>query len=93
MTPNSNFFRPKHSTNIHSNGNSSIYSILDKRNFLYSKSVIESDFQIVNVNNGKYVVFVSLTEEQNKYLCIYFESHNPVYDVLLKLISVFEYVE
>lgn len=91
----SNFFslKQKHLANILSNGNNSIYSILNKRNILYSKSVIKSDFQIINVNNGEYVAFVSLTENQDKYFCIYFESYNSLYDVLLKLNTVFECVD
>ena len=95
VNPDFNFFRPKQKrfSNTLYNGNNNIYSIPNRKNILlHSKSVIKSDFKFINVKNGGYVAFVSLTENEDKYLCVYFEPY-PFYDVLLKLNAVFECVE
>ncbi len=91
-----NFFRSKQSrlSNIFSNDSNSVYSIINRKNTLtHSNSIIKSDFQLINVDNNIYIAFVSLNENQDKYLCIYFESYPPLYDVLLKLNTIFDCVE
>ncbi len=76
--------------------------INEKNILIHSNSIIKSDFQLINVDNNTYIVihycntyiaFVSLNENQDKYLCIYFESYPPLYNVLLKLNTIFDCVE
>ncbi len=72
------FFKSKQrkSSNILSNDNSSFYSIINEKNVLiHSNSIMKSDFQLINVDDNRYIAFVSLNENQDKYLCIYFESY------------------
>jgi len=92
-----NFFRSKQNSlsNIFSDdNNNSIYSIINMKNILiHSSSIIKSDFQLINVDNNIYIALVSLNENLDKYLCIYFESYPPLYDVLLKLNTVIDCVE
>ncbi len=91
-----NFFRSKQSrsSEILSNDNNIFYSMINEKNILiHSNSIIKSDFQLINVDNNTYIAFVSLNENQDKYLCIYFESYPPLYDVLLKLNTIFDCVE
>jgi hypothetical protein len=91
-----NFFgsQPKQVSDAISYENNSIYSILSKRDVvLYSNSVLKSDFQLIGLYNNMHIAFVTLNENQDKYLCIYFESCNPIQDVLLKLNTIFEYID
>lgn len=90
-----NYFRSKQGRpyNIFSNDTNGIYSIINRNNILiYSNSVTKSDLQLINVDNNIYVAFVSLNENQDKYLCIYFESYPPLYDLLLKLNTILDCV-
>jgi hypothetical protein len=90
------FIRSKQgrSSNILSIDGNSFYSMINEKNILiHSNSILKSDFQLINVDNNAYIAFVSLNENQDKYLCIYFESYPPLYDVLLKLNTIFDCVE
>jgi hypothetical protein len=86
------FFWPKQSpiSDAFPNDNNGVYSIMNKNNILHNNPVLKHDFYVINVNNDVCIAFICLTESQDKYLCIYFESHNPMYDVLLKLNTIFE---
>lgn len=91
-----NLFKSKQSrsSNILSNDNSIFYSIINEKNVLiHSNSIMNSDFHLINIDNNRYIAFVSLNENQDKYLCIYFESYPPLYDILSKLNTMFECVK
>ena len=92
-----NFFRSKQNSlfNILSyDNNNCIYSIINMKNTLiHSNSKIKSNFQLINVDNNVYIALVSLNENLDKYLCMYFESYPPLYDVLLKLNTIIDCVE
>ena len=91
------FFRSKQNSlsNILSyDNNNRIYSIINMKNILiHSNSKIKSNFQLINVDNNAYIALVSLNENLDKYLCMYFESYPPLYDVLLKLNTIIDCVE
>jgi hypothetical protein len=91
-----NFSKSKQSSsfNIMTNDNSIFYSVINEKNILiHSNSIMKTDFQLVNVDNNRYIAFVSLNENQDTYLCIYFESYPPLNDVLLKLNTMFDCIE
>jgi hypothetical protein len=92
-----NFFRSKQNSlsNILSyDNNDSIHSIINMKNIIiHSNSKIKSDFQLINVDDDIYIALVSLNENLDKYLCIYFESYPPLYDVLLKLNTIIDCLE
>jgi hypothetical protein len=92
-----NFFRLKQNSlsNILSyDSNNSIYSIISMKNILiHSNSKLKSDFQLINVDDNVYIALISLNENLDKYLCIYFESYPPLYGVLLKLNTIIDCVE
>ena len=67
-----------------------LYSIKTMKNIFIDFNVENrSDFQIINVQNNKYIAIFSLTETHDKYLCIYFETKKPV-NTILKLNTIFE---
>jgi hypothetical protein len=82
---NRNSFYP-----ISLNDNYSSNSFINKENNLYSNLHDRSDFQLININKNTFIVLTLLTEEQDKYLCIYFETNNSWYKTLLKLNTIFE---
>ena len=76
---------------IFSQNNDGLYSIKNMKNFIIHFNIgNRSDFQIINVTKNRYVAIFSLTETNDKYLCIYFESKKSVSDTILKLNTVFE---
>jgi hypothetical protein len=64
-----------------------------KNILIHSNSIINSDFQLINIDNNIYIALVPLNENRDKYLCIYFESYPPLYNVLLKLNTIIDCVE
>ena len=65
-------------------------SFINKENNLYSNLYDKSDFQLINIDKNTFIALTPLTEEQDKYLCIYFETNNSWYKTLLKLNTIFE---
>lgn len=82
---NHNIFYP-----ISLNDNYSSDSFINKENNLYSNLYNRSDFQLINIDKNTFIALTPLTEEQDKYLCIYFETNNSWYKTLLKLNTIFE---
>ena len=82
---NHNIFYP-----ISLNDNYSSNSSINKENNLYSNLHDRSDFQLINIDKNTFIALTPLTEEQDKYLCIYFETNNSWYKTLLKLNTIFE---
>ncbi len=74
-----------------SNDNFNLNSFIHNNNtFLYSNLFSTSNFQLFYINKNLFIAFASLTEEQDKYLCIYFDSSTSLHKTLLKLNTIFE---
>lgn len=71
-----------HDCNLSINNNNSVF---------HSKISEMSDFQFVCVGKNTFIAFASLTEEHDKFLCIYFRLYGPIKDIALKLDTIFEY--
>ncbi len=86
------FFKSNHNSfyPISLNDNYSSNSFINKENNLYSNLHDRSDFQLINIDKNTFIALTPLTEEQDKYLCIYFETNNSWYKTLLKLNTIFE---
>ena len=86
------FFKTNHNSfyPISLNDNYSSNSSINKENNLYSNLHDRSDFQLINIDKNTFIALTPLTEEQDKYLCIYFETNNSWYKTLLKLNTIFE---
>jgi hypothetical protein len=86
------FFKSNHNSfyPISLNDNYSSNSSINKENNLYSNLHDRSDFQLINIDKNTFIALTPLTEEQDKYLCIYFETNNSWYKTLLKLNTIFE---
>jgi len=86
------FFKLNHNSfyPISLNDNYSSNSFINKENDLYSNLHDRSDFQLINIDKNTFIALTPLTEEQDKYLCIYFETNNSWYKTLLKLNTIFE---
>jgi hypothetical protein len=77
-----------------SNVNYNLNSFISKENMIHSNLFYKSDFQLIYINKNMFIALTPLTEEQDKYLCIYFESSiSFLYKTLLKLNTVFEYTK
>ena len=77
-----------------SNNNTNLNSSVDNKNTIfYSKLFEKSDFQLICVSENTYIAFTSLTEELDKYLCIYFKVHGSINEIICKLDTVFDYAE
>ncbi len=88
-----NFFKSilNNSCLYFSNDNFYLNSSINKKNtFLHSNLFNKSDFQLIYINKNIFIAFSPLNEEQDKYLCIYFESSNSLHKTLLKLNTLFE---
>ncbi len=84
----------KSSSTRGSNNNTNLNSSVDNKNTIfYSKLFEKSDFQLICVSNNTYIAFTSLTEELDKYLCIYFKVHDSINEIIYKLITLFDYSE
>ena len=81
------FFKSNHNSfyPIFLNDNYNSNSFINKENNLYSNLHDKSDFQLINIDKNTFIALTPLTEEQDKYLCIYFETNNSWYKTLLKL--------
>jgi hypothetical protein len=83
------FFKTNHNSfyPISLNDNYSSNSFINnKENDLYSNLHDRSDFQLINIEKNTFIALTPLTEEQDKYLCFYFESSiSFLYKTLLKL--------
>ena len=86
------FFKSNHNSfyPISLNDNYSSNSFINKENNLYSNLHDRLDFQLINIDKNTFIALTPLTEEQDKYLCIYFETNNSWYKTLLKLNTIFE---
>lgn len=86
------FFKSNHNSfyPISLTDNYSSNSSINKENNLYSNLHDRSDFQLINIDKNTFIALTPLTEEQDKYLCIYFETNNSWYKTLLKLNTIFE---
>jgi len=86
------FFKSNHNSfyPVSLNDNHSSNSFINKENDLYSNLHDRSDFQLINIDKNTFIALTPLTEEQDKYLCIYFETNNSWYKTLLKLNTIFE---
>ena len=86
------FFKSNHNSfyPLSLNDNYSSNSFINKENNLYSNLYDRLDFQLINIDKNTFIALTPLTEEQDKYLCIYFESNNSWYKTLLKLNTIFE---
>ena len=81
-------------SNKESNNNTNLNSSMDNRNTIfYSKLFEKSDFQLICISDNTYIAFTSLTEELDKYLCIYFNVHGSINEIISKLDTVFDYAE
>lgn len=86
------FFKTNHNSfyPISLNNDYSSNSSINKENNHYSNLHDRSDFQLINIDKNTFIALTPLTEEQDKYLCIYFETNNSWYKTLLKLNTIFE---
>ena len=86
------FFKSNHNSfyPISLNDDYSSNSFINKENNLYSNLHDRLDFQLINIDKNTFIALTPLTEEQDKYLCIYFETNNSWYKTLLKLNTIFE---
>jgi hypothetical protein len=87
-----NFFKSilNNTYNIFSNDMYKLNSLISKKNFLHSNLLDNSDFQLINIFKNIFIAFTPITEKQDKYLCIYFESIIPLHKTILKLNTIFE---
>ncbi|MER5174929.1 MAG: hypothetical protein ABJB76_03490 [Candidatus Nitrosocosmicus sp.] len=88
-----NFFKSRlnHPNHFESNDNFNLNSFINNNNtFLHSNLFSTSDFQLFYINKNIFIAFAPLTEEQDKYLCIYFDSSTSLHKTLLKLNTIFE---
>jgi hypothetical protein len=51
-----------------------INSYIKKENMIHPNLFYKSGFQLIYINKNIFIALTPLTEEQDKYLCIYFES-------------------
>ncbi|MBA3749504.1 MAG: hypothetical protein H0X03_01140 [Nitrosopumilus sp.] len=83
--------RPNQLFSIFSNHSDNFNSIVNKKNILLNSNLVKrSVFQLININKYRYIAFATLTEDQDKSLCIYIRTHNSVYKTLIKLNTLFE---
>ena len=76
---------------IFSHSNDGLYSVENMKNFIIRFNMGNiSDFQLINVAKNRYIAFTSLTEVDDKILCICFEENKYVSNTMLKLNTVFE---
>ena len=66
-------------------------SLINKKNIHHCNLFDESDFQLINISKNKFIAFAPITERQDKYLCLYFESSAPLHKTLLNFNTIFEY--
>jgi hypothetical protein len=79
----------KMSTNT-TNLNSPLYN----KNTVFSSKFFEvSDFYLICISDNTYIAFTSLTQESDKFLCIYFKVHGSLNEILSKLNTIFDYNE
>ena len=62
----------------------------NKNTLFHSKLFDSSDFHLICLRENTFIAFTSLTEESDKYLCIYFKAYISVNDVLPKLDMIFD---
>jgi len=65
----------------------------NKNTLSHSKLIDSSDFHLICIRENTFIAFTSLTEESDKYLCIYFKVNVSVNDVLPILNMIFDYNE
>jgi hypothetical protein len=65
-------------------------SINNNNAVFHSKISDLSDFQFICVGKNTFIAFAPLTEEHDKFLCIYFRAYGPIKDIILKLDTIFE---
>ena len=87
-----NFFKSilNNAYGIFSNDVDKLNSLINKKNCLHSNLFDKSDFQLINIFKNIFIAFAPITEEQDKYLCIYFESSISLHKTFLKLNTIFE---
>ncbi len=74
-----------------SNDNFNLNSFIHNNDtFLYSNLFSTSNFQLFYINKNLFIAFAPLTEEKDKYICIYFDSSTSLHKTLLKLNTIFE---
>jgi hypothetical protein len=67
-------------------------SSIDNKNTVFHSKLFEiSDFHLICVTNNTYIAFTSLTQELDKYLCIYFKVHGSLNEILSKINTIFDY--
>ncbi len=76
---------------IFSNDIYNLDSLINKKNIQHSILFDESYFQLINISKNKFIAFAPITERQDKYLCLYFESSASLYKTLLNFNTIFEY--
>ena len=93
--PSTNFFKSilNSAYLVYSNDTNKLNSLINQKKYLLNNSSDEFDFQVVNIDNKFPIAFAPITENQEKYLCIYVESTNSLHDIYLKLNTIFEYTE
>jgi hypothetical protein len=74
--------------------NNNLNSSMDNKNTIFHSKLFEkSDFQLICVSDNTYIAFTPLTEELEKYLCIYFKMYGSINEIISKLDNVFDYTE
>jgi len=75
---------PTNTTNLNS-------SIDNKNTVFHSKLFGTSDFHLNCVTDNTYIAFTSLTQNLDKYLCIYFKVHGSLNEILSKINTIFDF--
>ena len=80
--------------NKFSNNTANLNSSINNKNTLFHSKLFEkSDFHLICVSDNTFIAVTSLTEELDKYLCIYFKAHGSLNEILFELSTIFEYNE
>lgn len=69
-------------------------SSIDYKDTVFHFKIFEmSDFQFVCTDENKFIAFAPLTEEHDKFLCIYFKRSSHINYIVSKINTIFEYNE
>ena len=80
------------SFNKMSTNTTNLNSSIDNKNTVFHSKLFEiSDFHLICVTDNTYIAFTSLTQDLDKYLCIYFMVHGSLNKILSKINTIFDY--